>query len=103
MSNHNNEKKGITAVVPEYKDIKMEDILYIGIGAAGNKAVARAIETGVVDQRDVLGFSYCADEELPENEQVLKLIRAVRKGKLDLYTLLHKFGRGEMKQMLNWL
>lgn len=51
---------------------------------------------------DVLGFSFCTDEELPENEQVLKLIRAVRKGEMDFYTLLHKFGRGELKQMLKW-
>lgn len=51
---------------------------------------------------DVLGFSFCKDEELPEDEQVLKLIRAVRKGDMDFYTLLHKFGRGELKQMLKW-
>ena len=51
---------------------------------------------------DVLGFSFCTDEELPENEQVLKLIRAVRTGEMDFYTLLHKFGRGELKQMLKW-
>lgn len=50
----------------------------------------------------MLGFSFCTDEELPENEQVLKLIRAVRKGEMDFYTLLHKFGRGELKQMLKW-
>lgn len=50
----------------------------------------------------VLGFSFCPDEELPEGEQVLKLIRAVRKGEMDFYTLLHKFGRGELEQMLKW-
>ncbi len=50
----------------------------------------------------VLGFSFCPDEELPKSEQVLKLVRAVRKGEMDFYTLLHKFGRGELKQMLKW-
>lgn len=51
---------------------------------------------------DVLGFSFCRDEELPESEQVLKLIRAVRKGDMDFYTLLHKFGRNELEDMLKW-
>lgn len=50
----------------------------------------------------VLGFSRCPDEELPEDEYVLKLIRAVRKGDMDFYTLLHKFGRGELKTMMKW-
>lgn len=49
---------------------------------------------------DVLGFSFCTDEELPKDEQVLKLIRAVRKGKMDFYTLLHKFGRNELGDLL---
>lgn len=48
----------------------------------------------------VLGFSYCTDEELPGDEQVLKLIQAVRKGKMDFYTLLHKFGRNELEDLL---
>lgn len=51
---------------------------------------------------DVLGFSYCSDEELPESEQVLKLIRAVQKGDMDFYFLLHKFGRNELEGMLKW-
>jgi len=50
----------------------------------------------------VLGFSFCPDEELPEDEQVLKLIRAVRKGEMDFYTLLHKFGRNELDEMVEW-
>lgn len=52
---------------------------------------------------DVLGFSFCPDEELPESEQVLKLIRAVRKGEMDFYILLHKFGRNELEDMLKWV
>ena len=51
----------------------------------------------------VLGFSYCTDEELPKDEQVLKLIRAVRKRKMDFYTLLHKFGRNELEDLLKWV
>lgn len=51
----------------------------------------------------VLGFSYCTDEELPKSEQVLKLIRAVRKGDMDFYILLHKFGRNELEDMLKWV
>ncbi|MCM1123523.1 MAG: hypothetical protein NC416_13150 [Eubacterium sp.] len=51
----------------------------------------------------VLGFSYCTDEELPKDEQVLRLIRAVRKGDIDFYMLLHKFGRNELDDMLKWL
>ncbi len=48
----------------------------------------------------ILGFSFCSDEELPEDAQVLKLIRAVRKGEMDFYTLLHMFGRGELDKLL---
>lgn len=48
----------------------------------------------------VLNYSYCPDEELPEDEQVLKLISAVRKGDMDFYTLLHKFGRKELGELL---
>lgn len=48
----------------------------------------------------ILGFSRCPDEELPKSEQTLKLIRAVRKGKLDFYMLLHKFGRNRLDELL---
>jgi len=48
----------------------------------------------------ILGFSRCPDEELPESEQTLKLIRAVRKGEMDFYTLLHMFGRGRLDELL---
>lgn len=50
----------------------------------------------------ILNYSLCPDEELPEDEQVLKLIRAVRQGKLDWYILLHKYGRKELDQVLKW-
>ncbi len=40
--------------------------------------------------------------KLPEDKQVLKLLRAVRQGKLDFYTLLHKYSRKELDQILKW-
>lgn len=48
----------------------------------------------------ILGFSHCSDEELPESEQTLKLIRAVRKGEMDFYMLLHMFGRDRLDELL---
>lgn len=50
----------------------------------------------------VLQYTLCPDEELPKEERVLKLIRAVHQGKLDWYTLLHKYGRKELDQVLEW-
>lgn len=50
----------------------------------------------------VLGYSFCPYEELPEDEKMLKVISDVRKGELDFYTLLHKFGRDELDQLLEW-
>lgn len=50
----------------------------------------------------VLGYSFCSYEELPEDEKMLKLISDVRKGELDFYDLLHKFGRDELDQLLEW-
>ncbi len=49
---------------------------------------------------DLLRFSYCSDEELPEDEQVLKLIRAVRKGEMDFMCLMQKFSTGELEKLL---
>lgn len=42
---------------------------------------------------DILALSYCAEQELPESEQKLKLIRDVRQGKMDFYQLLYFFGK----------
>ena len=50
----------------------------------------------------VLNYYRCSYEELPEKEKMLKLISDVRKGKLDFYTLLHKFCRNELDQLLEW-
>ena len=50
----------------------------------------------------VLNYYSCSYEELPENEKMLKLISDVRKDKLDFFLLLHKFGRNELDQLLEW-
>lgn len=55
MSNNNKEK--VVAVIPEVnkkEEKKMGNILYIGNGAAGNKAVMRAIERRDIDVNDTL-------------------------------------------------
>ena len=51
------------------------------------------------DTTYILNVSKCPDKELPEKEYVLKLIRAVRKGKVDFYGLLHTFSRDCMKDL----
>lgn len=53
-------------------------------------------------EHDILRASVCPDEELPEEEQVLKLIRAVRRGEMDFYLLLRKFGRGELRELFHY-
>lgn len=50
----------------------------------------------------ILGYSFCPEEELPQDQQVLKLISDVRKGKLSFYSLLHKYGRKELDDLLKW-
>ncbi|MCM1387110.1 MAG: hypothetical protein NC231_07270 [Bacillus sp. (in: Bacteria)] len=48
---------------------------------------------------EVLNYSFCPDEELPDDQQVLKLIRDVRKGNMDFYTLLHKYSVKELDRL----
>lgn len=45
------------------------------------------------DDTEILCLEYCKDEELPRNQNVLKLLRDVRKGKKDLLSLLYNFGK----------
>lgn len=52
------------------------------------------------DDSDILGLSYCSDEELPESQKVLKAIRDVRKGKMDFYTMLCYYGPDELKRVI---
>lgn len=42
----------------------------------------------------LLRYSFCPDEDLPEDELMLKLVSAVRKGKMDFTKLLQMAGKG---------
>lgn len=53
------------------------------------------------DGSDILGLSYCSDEELPESQKVLKAIRDVRKGKTDFYTMLYYYEQGELEGIIS--
>ena len=48
----------------------------------------------------ILDIEYAEEEELPEDQKVLKLISAVRKGKQDFYRVLHGYGRKQLKTLL---
>ncbi len=50
----------------------------------------------------ILNYISCSEEQLPENQKVLELISDVRKGEMDFYTLLHKYGRKELDELLEW-
>ena len=59
----------------------------------------------------VLSYSFCSYEELPEDEEMLKLISDVRRDDknlnrllrdMDLDQLLRKFGRNGVNQLLEW-
>lgn len=45
----------------------------------------------ITDDSEILEMSDCTEKELPQEEQVLKLIRDVRKGKLDFFNLLWQY------------
>lgn len=48
-----------------------------------------------IEDVEILDLSYCAEEELPESKQKLKLIQDVRQGKIDFYPLLYFLGKGQ--------
>lgn len=48
----------------------------------------------------ILNYAFCPTEELPEKQKVLALVSDVRKGKLDFYQLLHKYGRKQLDELL---
>lgn len=52
---------------------------------------------------DILRASVCPEEKLPEDQQALKLISDVHKGKLDFQVLLHKFGRKKLEGLYGFL
>lgn len=43
------------------------------------------------DDTSILKMEYCTDEELPENESVLKVLSEVRKGEIDFFVLLESY------------
>ena len=43
------------------------------------------------DDTSILKMEYCTDEELPENESVLKALSEVRKGEMDFFVLLEGY------------
>lgn len=50
----------------------------------------------------ILNYTFCPEEELPEGQKVLVLVSDVRKGRLDYYQLVHKYGRKEVADLLKW-
>lgn len=56
------------------------------------------------DDTWILGLTYCTDDELPKGQDALRLIREVRKGKMDFYEILHWYSRDDLDgliQMVN--
>lgn len=49
-----NNKKLVVDIPTKKEEVKMDSILYIGNGAAGNKAVSRALERNIIDINDAL-------------------------------------------------
>lgn len=72
---------------PENREIlSMTTGIDVYIGENGNDLF------DCTDDTEILCLEYCTDEELPRNQNVLKLLRDVRKGKKDLLSLLYNFG-----------
>lgn len=44
--------------------------------------------------------SFCKDDELPKGQDALRLIREVRKGKMDFYDILHWYSRENMDGLI---
>ena len=43
------------------------------------------------DDTNILEIEYCSDEELPEDEKILKGISEIRKGKMDFFVMLEQY------------
>lgn len=54
------------------------------------------------DDTAVLNLSRCKDEDLPEDQKMLKVIRAIRKGELDFYSILYHLSFGRLEQLVKW-
>lgn len=48
------------------------------------------------------GDAKCEDDELPEDQRILKVISAVRKGELVFYTVLSKMSFHKLDDMVTW-
>lgn len=59
------------------------------------------LESDYTDDTDILGLECCREEELPESEKVLKLIRDVRCGKLDFIALLRWFSPNNLEKLMH--
>ena len=56
----------------------------------------------ITDETPVLELSKCRDDELPENQRILKVISAVRKGELDFYTILNRLSFRKLDDLVKW-
>ena len=56
----------------------------------------------ISDDTPVLELSKCTDDELPEDQRILKVISAVRKGELDFYTVLNQMSFHRLDDMVKW-
>lgn len=54
------------------------------------------------DDTPVLELSKCRDDELPEDQRMLKVISAVRKGELDFYTILNRLSFCKLDDLVRW-
>lgn len=56
----------------------------------------------ITDETPVLELSKCRDDELPEEQRILKVISAVRKGELDFYTILNRLSFRKLDDLVKW-
>ena len=79
--------------VGEWKRPDKRDQLSMTIGIDVYIAENGKDQFDCTDDTEILCLEYCKDEELPRNQNVLKLLRDVRKGKKDILSLLYNFGK----------
>ena len=56
----------------------------------------------ITDETPVLELSKCEDDELPEDQRILKVISAIRKGNLDFYTVLNQLSFHRLDDIVTW-
>ena len=52
------------------------------------------------DDTWILNLTYCKEDELPKEQDALRLIRDVRKGKMDFYNILHWYSRDNLDGLI---